>query len=203
MCSYKNYKSGPTTIYSTVIDFLFSAIVITCGLLVNNRFRNKLKEEKRNRLPGRKGNVIEPIMRWHLILSMVFWPYQMIFFWVMGHEILPSEWFKNCWLLNLIARPTTFGTIIYYNSFFVALIRYIYIVHRRQANKWDFEKIGKILRLASFVIPIAMNTIIMLTQLGAPGLRTNNSLKHVLLQMKASILPLIYKFLPHFPLNLQ
>ena len=172
MCSYKHYFYEPVTVSSTVINFLTVTIVTVCGLLVNSRFRKKLEKEKRNRLPGRKGNVVEPIMRWYLILSIAFWPYHMFFFWNVAHKILPSEWFKNCWLLNLMLRPITIGTrIIYYNSFFVALIRYIYIVHRRKANNWDFEKIGKLLRRASFAIPIAINTIVLLTQSGVQGLR--------------------------------
>ena len=75
MCSYKHYFHEPVTVSSTVIDFLCSAVVIVCGLLVNSRFRKKLQDEKKNKFPGRKGNVIEPIMRWYLIFSMVHWAF--------------------------------------------------------------------------------------------------------------------------------
>ena len=178
MCVYKQFIDEPITVSSTIMDFLFSAIITACGLLANTRFRAKLQEEKRNRLPGRKGNVIEPIMNWYLILAMAFWPYQTFFYWTMAHEVFPSEWFRNCWLMNLTMRPIAIGRmIIACNSFFVALIRYLYIVHRRKASKWNFEKIGKIFRLASFTIPIAIITVVILTQVDVPGLKNTNQFK--------------------------
>ena len=45
-------------------------------------------------------------------------------------------------------------TIIAYNSIFVALIRYVYIVHERKANQWDFESVGRRFQIASISVPI-------------------------------------------------
>ena len=45
-------------------------------------------------------------------------------------------------------------TIIAYNSIFVALIRYVYIVHERKANQWDFENVGRRFQIASICAPI-------------------------------------------------
>ena len=65
--------------------------------------------------------------------------------------------------------PTTmycllFGRhIIGYNSFFVAFIRYLYIVYPRKSNQWEFERVAKIFQISSFVIPLAINVIELFT----------------------------------------
>ena len=49
--------------------------------------------------------------------------------------------------------------IIGYNSLFVALIRYVYIVHRKKANQWEFEIVGRYFQIASIVIPVVIESI--------------------------------------------
>ena len=44
-------------------------------------------------------------------------------------------------------------TTIAYNSVFVAIIRYVYIVHERKANQWDFEIVGRRFQIASLSTP--------------------------------------------------
>ena len=164
-CIYKQFIDTPVTTFSIVIDFLFSLIIVVIGLAVNCRFRQKLKEEKRLVLPaGRKGNVIEPIMRWYLLLTMFYWPYEMTIFWIMHNEIIPSNWFSNCLFMNLTLAPVKLGRIIIgYNSFFVSLIRYVYIVHPTKSNQWDFIKTGRIFQVASLVSPIVLDVMEVLT----------------------------------------
>ena len=53
---------------------------------------------------------------------------------------------------------------ISYNSLFVAIIRYGYIVHPKRSNQWDFEKSGKRFQIASFAIPVVMETIATFTK---------------------------------------
>ena len=65
-CLYDHLVDKPVTMISTILDFMFSSVIISLGLIVNYRYRKKLKGEKKGRLPDRKGNVIEPIMRWYL-----------------------------------------------------------------------------------------------------------------------------------------
>ena len=165
-CIYKQFIDTPVTTFSIVIDFLFSLIIIAIGLTVNCRFRQKLKEEKRLVLPaGRKGNVIEPIMRWYLLLTMFYWPYEMTIFWIMHNEIIPSNWLSNALFFNFYWCDFTFTSIklgriiVGYNSFFVSLIRYVYIVHPTKSNQWDFKRAGRIFAVASLVFPIAVDTI--------------------------------------------
>jgi hypothetical protein len=68
-CLYKAVINIPVSLWSTVLEFLFSVIISVCGEIFNYRFMTKLKEEKRKTPIGRKGNVIEPIMRWYLQTS--------------------------------------------------------------------------------------------------------------------------------------
>ena len=163
-CTYKQFNVTSATTISIVIDFLFSLITIVIGLTVNYQFRQQLKEEKRLVLPGRKGNVIEPIMRWYLLLTMFYWPYEMTVFWIMHNEIIPSSWFSNCLFMNLVLQLIKLGRLIIgCNSFFVSLIRYVYIVHPTKSNQWDFKRTGRIFQVASLVIPIVLDATLHLT----------------------------------------
>ena len=99
-------------------------------------------------------------------------------FWIMGHEIMPSDWFSNCWVMNILLQPMRIGrSIIAYNSFFVALIRYLYIVYRQKANQWSFEKVGKLFQVASIAIPISMETIRIFSEEDMPGLKSTERFK--------------------------
>ena len=163
-CIYKQFINTHVTTLWVVLDFIFTLIVIVIGLIVTCRFRQKLKEEKRTVLPGRKGNVIEPIMRWYLVFTIFYWPYSMICYWIMHNEFVPSSWLNNCWLLNLTLQPIKIGRlIIAYNSFFVSLIRYLYIVHPTKSNQWDFQKTARIFQVGSIVLPIALDAILLVT----------------------------------------
>ena len=77
-CIYRYLIDEPVTWTSIILDFLMSFAIATIGLITNYRFKNKLRKEKKSTLPNRKGNVIEPIMRWYLIFAMVFWPYELL-----------------------------------------------------------------------------------------------------------------------------
>jgi len=67
----------------------------------------------------------------------------------------------NGWWCNVIMQITIkFGrTYIGWISFFVALIRYIYIVHRETSNQWDYERVGKLLKMISVVVPTVFDSI--------------------------------------------
>ena len=170
-CIYQSHTGEPATTLTIVLDFLFSLVFVVIGLILHNIFRKKLKEEKRNTPHSRKGNVIEPIMRWYLILEIIYWPYYMLFMWIMSHEILPSAWFSNCIVMNFLMNPLRIGrSMIAYNSFFVALIRYFYIVHTQKANEFLFEKVGKWFQVASIAVPLCMESIRFFTEEDMLGL---------------------------------
>jgi hypothetical protein len=134
-------------------------MISVCGEILNYRFMSKLREEKRKIPLGRKGNVIEPIMRWYCKLQMIYWPYNLLSFWVMFNEIIPFEYMTGWWCSASGAALKIGRSVIAWNSLFVALIRYIYIVHRQKSNQWDFEKIGRYFRISSIAIPLVVETV--------------------------------------------
>ena len=180
-CIYTFNVYESVTVLSIVLEFLFSLVLIIIGLLVNFRFKKKLKEERRARPPGRKGNVIEPLMRWYQIVAMVIWTFVLISFWLWSHEILPADWFANCWNVNIPANFIRVGrSIIAYNSFFCALIRYLYIVHHDRAKFWEFDKVGKVFQLISTTFPIFMELIRLFTEEDTLGAKSTDRFKRCL-----------------------
>ena len=165
-CLLKTFKDEPVATWSTILEFLFSVLIGVCGVTVNDRYRKKLQEETRNTPAGRKGNVLEPIMRWYCILQMIFWPYELLLLWITTNEVIPFEWVPF-WIRPILYYVMRFGRMsIAYNSLFVALIRFLYIVHRQRANQCDFERTGRWFQIASIAIPIVLQTLHIFTSDG-------------------------------------
>ena len=159
----KTFVDDPVSTLSTILDFLLSVLISVCGVILNYRFRKKLKEEKRNTPAGRKGNVIEPIMSWYCILQMIFWPYELLLLWIMSNGVITSDQMPS-WLFYLLVLLMRFGRMcIAYNSLFVAFIRYLYIVHRQKANQWNFERTSRWFQIASISIPVVLETLYFFT----------------------------------------
>ena len=155
-CIVENFVEK-TTLLSTVLAFVSSIVVISFGLKLNHRFWAKLREEKRARPLGRKGNVIEPIASLFCILQMIYWPYNILFMWTLSNLNIPNYYWVGwhstvMWNLGIKMGRTYIAS----NSLFTALIRYIYIVHHERSNQWEFEKVGKCFRISSVLIPITI-----------------------------------------------
>ena len=161
-CIVRSLKDGlGTELLPTLLDFLFSFMISICGFFLNYKFLKKLKLERKNKPIGRKGNVIEPIMRWFLIIQIAYWPYQFLMY---SRVIDVTDIVMFPFLCPFFFWLIVLGrTIIAYNSVFVAAIRYVYIVHERKANQWDFEKIGRLFKIASICTPIFHITIFSFT----------------------------------------
>ena len=152
-CIVRSLKDGRgTELFPTLLDFLLSFMISICGFFLNYKLLKRLKLERKNKPIGRKGNVIEPIMRWFLVIQIAYWPYQFLMYSrvidVTGIVMFPFLCPFFFWMI-VLGR-----TIIAYNSVFIAAIRYVYIVHERKANQWDFEKIGRRFKIASICTPI-------------------------------------------------
>ena len=157
-CIYKTFMGESASPISTTLDLLLTVIIGISGLIINYTFVKKLREEKRNTPLGRKGNVIEPIMRWFCFLQMFYWPYHLTFFWLSFNGILSAE-MMNGLQCSISMIGIRMGRIcISFNSLFVALIRYIYIVHNAKANQWNFENVGKLMQISSIIIPVCFET---------------------------------------------
>ena len=158
-CTHLGFWYDPSSVVFTILEFLMISFIGVIGLIINYKFRKRLKREKRQRAPGRKGNVIEPLMSWHCLILMFGTPYCQLLHWQFANEVISShlvpEWL--CILLTTIERCISFVGV--YNSLFVALIRYVYIVHQKKSNEWDFERVGKRFQFASFLIPIGMEIV--------------------------------------------
>jgi hypothetical protein len=159
-CLYTAFVDNPVSNWSTVLEFLFSVIIGVCGITLNYEFLKKLREEKRKTPLNRKGNVIEPIMRWFCVVQIIYWPYHLLFFWTIYNEIIPSEQMNGWWCNVTMQIGVRFGRMIVgYNSLFVALIRYIYIDYHQKSNQWEFEKVGRLFQIASIAVPIAIESV--------------------------------------------
>ena len=143
-------------LWSTVLEFILIAVVIFCGVALNYRFFDKLKVERRRRPPGRKGNVIEPIVSLFCIFQIIYWPYNVLYFWLFSNEIVKIDDLSGWWP-NILIELIRMGRLyIGWNSLFVALIRYIFIVHREKSNQWQFENVGRIFSILSFAVPVVV-----------------------------------------------
>ena len=163
ICVYKYLIAESVTFTSTIFELIFTLFIVTCGVIVNLRYRNKLKEEKREMPLGRRGNVIEPVMSWFCILQMIFWPYELLFLWINTNEVVPFESLPSWLCYVLVLGMRTGRMCVAYNSFFVALIRYAYIVKPQRSNQWDYEKMSKRFKMASVIFPIIMEIMNNLT----------------------------------------
>ena len=159
-CLYEAYKDPPMSIWTLILDFLCSLVIGILGVIVNYKFIQKLQKEKQSRPEGRKGNVIEPVMKLFCKVQIIYWPFYLLYFWLSLNGIIPSS-FMSGWscILGGWAVIKLGRVIISWNSFFVALIRYTYIVHREKSNQWDFDRLGKWFRVASIGIPTIYNAI--------------------------------------------
>ena len=156
ICYYKSFIEHPVALGSTVFELLLTLTFIICGVYLNCNFLKKLEEQRRTTPIGRKGNVIEPIMRWFCMLQIIFWPYDLLFQWINANEIIPSRVIPP-WLCYILWNTNTLGrSYIAYHSLFVALIRYLYIVHHQRSNQWNFKTVGKLFSFAYMVIPFTI-----------------------------------------------
>ena len=144
--------------WSTIAEAIFSLALCLVGIILNLKILQKLKIEKRSKPPERKGNVVEPIMRWFCKIQIVAWPLHLLFYWTWKNGFIPSD--ILIWVCRPLALLVTSGrAITAYNSLFIALIRYIYIVHDAKANQWQFETVGSIFQAGSIITPITINTV--------------------------------------------
>ena len=159
ICFYKFLIAESITPLTTMLEFLFLTVVITCGVIVNLRFRNKLQEEKRSMPIERRGNLIEPVMSWYCILQILFWPYDLVFLWISTNEIIPSETLPS-WLCHLLFQAMKTGRMcVAYNSLFVSLIRYVFIVQYQRSNQWNYKKVSNFFKIASIIFPVMMEIL--------------------------------------------
>ena len=158
----KSFVEHPVKFWTTILEFIFTLIICTCGVTLNIKFSKKLEQERRCKPVGRKGNVIEPIMRWFIKLQIVYWPLELFVFWIIVNDLMPS--FIHPQICFLGAFIITCGRLIVaFNSIILALIRYLYIVHSQKASKWEFDKVARWFQIASLAVPFSIHIVWLLT----------------------------------------
>ena len=172
-CTSKIFVDVYINTWSIVFGFLITLVIIYCGVFFNYTLLKKLKIGKRATPLGRKGNVIEPLMRWFLVIQIAYWPCELLFLWMFHNDIVQVDRVPTWLCFGLFNAMTTGRTFIAYNSFFVALIRYLYIVHHPKANQWNFEDVGRRFQVASVTLPVANVIVLMFTDDGF-WLKQNN-----------------------------
>jgi len=158
----KFFVAPAVTLWSTISVFIFTLIICTCGVTLNIKFSKKLEQERRCTPVGRKGNVIEPIMRWFIKLQIVYWPLELFVFWIIVNDLMPS--FIHPQICFLGAFIITCGRLIVaFNSIILALIRYLYIVYSQKASRWEFDKVARWFQIASLAVPFFIHIVWCLT----------------------------------------
>ena len=158
-CIYQSFSNKNTSAWSTTLDFLLSMPIFVFGVIFNYVLWKKLKQEKKLVPLGRKGNVLEPILSWYCLIQIAYWPYSLLFFWILFNGLTPTVILETLWC-NVGFIIIRWGRMyIGYNSLFVAMVRYIYIVHYDTAKKCDFKKVGNFFQLSSLVFPLAVELV--------------------------------------------
>ena len=158
-CVIKVFTNDATSTVSIAVESIFSFVAIICGVMLNYRFLKKLETERRNKPDGRKGNIIEPIMTLFCKIQIVFWPIRLLLSLVIHNGIVRAE-LLPIWLRYVILSSLMAGrTYVSFNSFFCAFIRYLYIIHPKKSNQWDYERTGKKFKTLSFIIPMIVGLL--------------------------------------------
>ena len=158
----KSLIERPVKFWTTILEFVFTLIICICGVSLNIKFSKKLEQERRGKPVGRKGNVIEPIMRWFIKLQIVYWPFELFVFWILVNDFMPSSIDPQiCFLATFII--TCGRLIVAFNSIILALIRYLYIVYSQKASRWEFDKVARWFQIASLAVPFSIHIVWCLT----------------------------------------
>ena len=172
-CIFKVFKNEWASFTSIVTEFIFSSIIIVCGILINYSFLAKLKQEKRSKPAGRKGNVVEPIMTVCCWVQMIFWPTRLVMAWLFHNEILNAE-IMPTWIRYFMLNVLMIGRVyLCFYSFFCAFIRYVYIVHYEKVYHIEFQMVANRVKIASIFVPVFVGTL-SLTVVGGYQLKGND-----------------------------
>ena len=164
ICVLKSFvDKKPFNGWLVSFEFVFSFIICTIGVSLNWKFMKNLEQEKRQKPMNRKGNVIEPIMNMFCKLQIIFWPLQQLIVWTISNDIVPMEMLPNWSCIVLTSWVIIGRCIIGYNSLFVALIRFIYIVYEKKANQWEFKTVGAYFQIASIGMPMFISLVMIFT----------------------------------------
>ena len=154
--SNQNY-SRPDPIALNIFRASYSLVLVT-GVLINYKlFRNLTKEKL-----GEKGKVLQRIMKNYAITQAFGWPTlgfpSMVLMAVLrtyGNLINPCIYVYGCNAIVFFYCFLRFHAAL--NSLIIAFGRYAFVIHDIKVLEFGVEKMGKILILSSFIIPLMMS----------------------------------------------
>ena len=132
-------------------------IVLVTGVLINYKLFCNIKKET----PGKKGKVLQRIMKNYAIVQVFGWPFVWLPFLLL---MVSVDYFPNILHPCIYVYATNISIFFYcflrlyvgLNSLIMAFGRCAFVVHHEKVLKFGVEKLANILIWASFIIPLLM-----------------------------------------------
>ena len=143
-------------IVSDIVNILIQSIAFILGLFINIRIIYVCLNDKSSKT--RSIHII------YSIFSTIFYLFDIPFA-AITNEVPNLSKYTGEWLCHISSFIIIFCIhIIFMNSFWVALMKYVFIVHWDRALQWGHEKIERVLLIISLVLPLIFTIIIVLTK---------------------------------------
>ena len=141
---------------SDIVNIIIQSIAFAIGLLINIRIISVCLSDKSSKT--RNIHII------YSIFSTIFYLFDIPFL-AITNDVPNLSMYAGEWLCHIASFIIIFCIhIIFMNSFWVALMKYIFIVHWDRALQWGHEKIERVLLIVSLVLPLIFTITIILTK---------------------------------------
>ena len=143
-------------ISSDIINIIIQSIAFILGLFINIRIIYVCLNDKSSKT--RNIHIV------YSIFSTIFCLYDIPFA-AITHNVPNLSMYTGEWVCHTSSFVIIFCIhIIFMNSFWVALMKYVFIVHWDRALQWGHEQIERVLLIISLVLPLIFTIIIILTK---------------------------------------
>ena len=141
---------------SDIVNIIIQSLAFAIGLFINMRIIHVCLSDKSS-----KTRIIHII---YSIFSTILYLFDIPFV-AFPEAFLNLSMYTGEWLCHISSFIIIFCIhIIFMNSFWVALMKYVFIVHWDRALQWGHEKIERVLLIISLVLPLIFTIIIILTK---------------------------------------
>ena len=143
-------------IISDIVNIIIQSIAFILGLFINIRIIYVCLNDKSSKTRS--------IHITYSIFSTIFYLFDIPFA-AITNEVPNLSMYTGEWLCHISSFIIIFCIhIIFMNSFWVALMKYVFIVYWDRALQWGHEKIERVLLIISLVLPFIFTIIIILTK---------------------------------------
>ena len=141
---------------SDIVNIIIQSIAFAIGLFINMRIIYVCLNDKSSKT--RNIHII------YSIFSTIFYLFDIPFL-AITNDVPNLSMYTGEWLCHIASFIIIFCIhIIFMNSFWVALMKYVFIVHWDRALLWGHEKIERTLLIISLVLPLIFTIIIVFTK---------------------------------------